>query len=347
VLLSVQLFITTPYTYQRVLLRFAQPVLFSGAGLVYYSIIESTAALTVLSLVAGGGLAYGAWRLWKASPSTSSALSKIAPAEDEATSSALAPALMKDEKDLWDKEIPSVHPVAQYKEERAPSPTGCEHEAPVSVLFSADYDKWSCEKRTLTPALLHEVQDRVSSVEDSAYQLSAEDILSADGGDGGDGDAALASAYLDDGAPSASAITKGMAIDAPDRMPSLCTGLHDNRTRTTVAEVARRLSRGGVESDDESFQQLLLESARDSEGDVDSEFGAVELVGDEAKVTSPADGSDYSSSGGVRDASSSQSEHSLPAQRSQEGSWYSSDAGSTESGAIHAWLDDDDLSDDD
>jgi hypothetical protein len=100
--LSLQLFITTPYVYQRVLMRFAQPMLFSGAGLVFYSIIESTVALTVLSLVAGGGLAYAVWRLWWTTVSADRALGKVAPAEEEPRQPSQA--VFIETTDQWDKD---------------------------------------------------------------------------------------------------------------------------------------------------------------------------------------------------------------------------------------------------
>jgi hypothetical protein len=101
--LSLQLFITTPYVYQRVLMRFAQPMLFSGAGLVFYSIIESTVALTVLSLVAGGGLAYAVWRLWWTTVSADRALGKVAPAEEEPRQPSQAVFIIETT-DQWDKD---------------------------------------------------------------------------------------------------------------------------------------------------------------------------------------------------------------------------------------------------
>jgi hypothetical protein len=335
--LSVQLFITTPYVYQRVLLRFAQPVLFSGAGLVYYSIIESTAALTLLSAVAGCGLAYGAWRQWKASTNSnnrSGALSKIAPAEDETTSSALAPALMKDARNLWDKEIPAANPFPLRQEERAPSLASNLHETPVPVLSNTVRDKWNIDKHSLSPAMLHEAEDQVSSVEDSAFCVSPEDSLS---GDDGDEYAASADADSDDGALSTSVVTEGVVINASDRKTSLRIG-SQNSPASSAADVARRLSRGGADSDEESFQRLLLESELSVDGDAQSEFSA--MNSDEAKVTASAEGSDYSHDA-RRDASPTYSEHSIPPQGSQESSWYSSGADSTNSGAIDAWLDDD------
>jgi hypothetical protein len=99
--LSLQLFITTPYVYQRVLMRFVQPMLFSGAGLVFYSIIESTVALTVLSLAAGGGLAYAALRLWQATVRANRPLSEVAPVEEEPRH---PQAVFIDTTDHWDQD---------------------------------------------------------------------------------------------------------------------------------------------------------------------------------------------------------------------------------------------------
>ena len=64
VLLAVQVLITGPYMYQRIFLRFAMPVLFSGVCSIFYVIIHSSTVLAVLGGVLGLVLAYAVWSMY-------------------------------------------------------------------------------------------------------------------------------------------------------------------------------------------------------------------------------------------------------------------------------------------
>jgi hypothetical protein len=77
--LALQGFITVPYAYQKVGLRFAQPVVYSGLALVFYTIVVNPVALALLSLAAAAGAAYAARRWWIASAAANSAMAAVGP----------------------------------------------------------------------------------------------------------------------------------------------------------------------------------------------------------------------------------------------------------------------------
>jgi hypothetical protein len=59
--LALQVFITVPYLYQRILLRFAQPVLFSGISIVWFNAIRSIWGIAVLCGVSALAILFTAW----------------------------------------------------------------------------------------------------------------------------------------------------------------------------------------------------------------------------------------------------------------------------------------------
>jgi hypothetical protein len=62
--LSLQLFVGVPFAYQKVGLRFAQPVVFSGLALVIYSIFTSVAGQVVVAMCALAAILYAVRRWW-------------------------------------------------------------------------------------------------------------------------------------------------------------------------------------------------------------------------------------------------------------------------------------------
>jgi hypothetical protein len=62
--LSLQLFVGVPFAYQRVGLRFAQPVVFSGLALVIYTIFTSVAGLVVIGVCVLAAVAYAVRGWW-------------------------------------------------------------------------------------------------------------------------------------------------------------------------------------------------------------------------------------------------------------------------------------------
>jgi hypothetical protein len=62
--LSLQLFIGVPFAYQKVALRFAQPVVFSGLALVIYSIFTSIAGQVVVAMCGLAAVVYAVRRWW-------------------------------------------------------------------------------------------------------------------------------------------------------------------------------------------------------------------------------------------------------------------------------------------
>jgi hypothetical protein len=69
---SLLTFIAVPFAYQKVVLRLAQPVFYSGIGIVFYNIIHSAPALVVLSVVFFAALVYWGRSLLGGSPRATS-----------------------------------------------------------------------------------------------------------------------------------------------------------------------------------------------------------------------------------------------------------------------------------
>jgi hypothetical protein len=69
--LSLQLFIGVPFVYQKVALRFVQPVVFSGLALVIYTILTSVAGLVAIGVSVFAVVAYAARRWWVMGGTTS------------------------------------------------------------------------------------------------------------------------------------------------------------------------------------------------------------------------------------------------------------------------------------
>jgi hypothetical protein len=61
--LAVQVCLTVPYLYQRILLRFVQPMIFSAISVVWFSIIHSPAAMAAVGAVIGICAVQVAWRM--------------------------------------------------------------------------------------------------------------------------------------------------------------------------------------------------------------------------------------------------------------------------------------------
>jgi hypothetical protein len=76
--LSLQLFVGVPFAYQKVALRFAQPMVFSGIVLIIYTIFTSVAGLVVISMCALAVTAY-AVRYW----CTGGSGTAVSPAADD------------------------------------------------------------------------------------------------------------------------------------------------------------------------------------------------------------------------------------------------------------------------
>jgi hypothetical protein len=89
---SLLAFIAVPFAYQKVVLRLAQPVFYSGIGIVFYNIVHSTPALVVLSVALAAALAYWGNGLLGARPHTVSGVSP-APASAET----LVPTFLEDD----------------------------------------------------------------------------------------------------------------------------------------------------------------------------------------------------------------------------------------------------------
>jgi hypothetical protein len=64
--LAAQVCLTIPYVYQRVILRFAQPVIFSAISVVWFVAIQSTASIAALCAVFAAGAGYWYWRQYQA-----------------------------------------------------------------------------------------------------------------------------------------------------------------------------------------------------------------------------------------------------------------------------------------
>jgi hypothetical protein len=69
--LSLQLFIGVPFVYQKVALRFVQPVVFSGLALVIYTILTSVAGLVAIGVSVFAVVAYAVRRWWVMGGTTS------------------------------------------------------------------------------------------------------------------------------------------------------------------------------------------------------------------------------------------------------------------------------------
>jgi hypothetical protein len=81
--LSLQLFVAVPFAYQKVGLRFAQPVVFSGLALVIYSIFTSVVGQVVVGLCGLAAILCMARRWWYGAGSASSAVSTTTAQETE------------------------------------------------------------------------------------------------------------------------------------------------------------------------------------------------------------------------------------------------------------------------
>ena len=64
VLVVAQVLITGPYMYQRIFLRFALPLLFSGVCTIFYTIVQNTVTLIVLDVVLALSVGYAAWSMY-------------------------------------------------------------------------------------------------------------------------------------------------------------------------------------------------------------------------------------------------------------------------------------------
>jgi hypothetical protein len=91
VTLASQAFITIPYLYQRVIIRFVQPMIFSGVCMVWYMAKKSKPALIVLAFASLASAAYVV-RQWQVSKHASvRTLSAIAPSSVELASEGAVP----------------------------------------------------------------------------------------------------------------------------------------------------------------------------------------------------------------------------------------------------------------
>jgi hypothetical protein len=63
--LATQVCLTIPYVYQRVILRFAQPVIFSAISVVWFLAIQNTASIAALCAVSAVGAGYWYWRRYQ------------------------------------------------------------------------------------------------------------------------------------------------------------------------------------------------------------------------------------------------------------------------------------------
>jgi hypothetical protein len=63
--LAAQVCLTIPYVYQRVILRFVQPVIFSAISVVWFVAIQSTASIIALCAACAAGIGYWLWRRYQ------------------------------------------------------------------------------------------------------------------------------------------------------------------------------------------------------------------------------------------------------------------------------------------
>jgi hypothetical protein len=83
--LSLQLFVGVPFAYQKVGLRFAQPVVFSGLALVIYAIFTSVAGQVVLGMCGLAAIVYAVRRQWNGTGASGAVNPTTAEAVEEPT----------------------------------------------------------------------------------------------------------------------------------------------------------------------------------------------------------------------------------------------------------------------
>jgi hypothetical protein len=62
---AVNIFITIPFIYQRIVIRFVQPMVFSGLSIVWFAAISSPASLAAISALTAGMIAYIVWKRYR------------------------------------------------------------------------------------------------------------------------------------------------------------------------------------------------------------------------------------------------------------------------------------------
>jgi hypothetical protein len=169
--LSLQLFIGVPFAYQKVALRFAQPVVFSGLALIIYAIFTSVAGLVVIGVCVLAVVEY-AVRRWLNSDETTST---VHPDTDDAEE----PTFIKDDATSSDSSVGMSSEDPESAEES-------------SGFWNTDYED-ECESGGAK-----------SSDGEGPLVLSAESGDDAELSDEGEGDEYRANAESDDFTPSGS-----------------------------------------------------------------------------------------------------------------------------------------------
>jgi hypothetical protein len=177
--LSLQLFIGVPFVYQKVALRFAQPVVFSGLALIIYAIFTSVAGLVVIGVCVLAVVAY-AVRRWLNSDETTST---VHPDADDAEE----PTFIKDDAASSDSSV------------------GMSSEDPESAEESSEF--WNTDNEDECDS-----GGAKSSDGEGPLVLSAESGDDAELSDEGEGDEYRANAESDDFTPSGSDAAEELSV---------------------------------------------------------------------------------------------------------------------------------------
>jgi hypothetical protein len=194
--LSLQLFIGVPFVYQKVALRFAQPVVFSGLALIIYAIFTSVAGLVVISVCVLAVVAY-AVRRWLNSDETARAVHPDADDGEE-------PTFIKDDATSSDSSV------------------GMSSEDPESAEESSEF--WNTEYEDEGDS-----GGAKSSDSEGPLVRSGESDDDAEQSDEGEGDEYRANAESDDFIPSGSEAAEelSVALSAYSQEEETHSELHD------------------------------------------------------------------------------------------------------------------------
>jgi hypothetical protein len=194
--LSLQLFIGVPFAYQKVALRFAQPVVFSGLALIIYAIFTSVAGLVVISGCVLAVVAYAVRRWWYSDATTTA----VHPDADDAEE----PIFIKDDDTSSDSSV------------------GMSTEDPESAEESSEF--WNTEYEGEGDS-----DGAKSSDGDGPLVISGESGDDAELSDEGEGDESRANAESDDFTPSGSDAAEevSVALSVDSQEEETHSELHD------------------------------------------------------------------------------------------------------------------------
>ena len=127
VLLALQVLITFPYSYQRIILRFALPVLFSGACSMFYTVLRNSIALIIFGVMMVLGVVYIAGYMYL---------------KDSATQSQIVPVMQTASPNVADMEVTTFRPYEPeiQEQERLATVMRAGRSAPKSSLGSSDLE---------------------------------------------------------------------------------------------------------------------------------------------------------------------------------------------------------------